>query len=154
MLEHPLLHNSNQVQIWQVWWILVQVLFYDRVSKARSSFFLLVSGFISIVTYTIILVSFILVSLECSDSIFLYITNNHHKSSYLPAPYTIYNITVYYNIIPYTIITVLLTIFPLLYISPLWFIYFVTGSLYLINPSSIFTHSLPSPTTPICSLYY
>lgn len=80
--------------------------------RQKKQFFPLVSGFISIIDLHYY-ISFIYISFtRMCDSIFLYITNNHHKSSYLPAPYTIYNITVYYNIIPYTIITVLLTIFP------------------------------------------
>ena len=76
----------------------------------------------------------ILVSgVQCSDSIFLYTTNDHHKSSY--------------HLAPYKVNTLLLTILPLLYVSPLWLIYFVTGSLYLLISLTYFTH----PTNPLPS---
>ena len=40
----------------------------------------------------------------------------------------------------YKFITVLLTVFPMLYVSSLWLIYCVTGSLYLLIPFTYFAH--------------
>ena len=49
----------------------------------------------------------------------------------------------------------LLTIFPMLYISPLWLSYFVTGSLYLLFSPTISLVPSPSPfwQALICSLF-
>ena len=47
---------------------------------------------------------------------------------------------------PYKYITLLLTIFPILSISFPWFIYFVTGNLYLLISLTYFTH--PPPLLP------
>ena len=45
---------------------------------------------------------------------------------------------------PYNIITTLLTIFPMMYFSSLWLIYFITGSLWLLIPFNYFAYS-PTP---------
>ena len=44
----------------------------------------------------------------------------------------------------YNVITVLLTICPMLYFSSPWFIYFIAGSLYLLTSFTYFSH----PPTP------
>ena len=49
---------------------------------------------------------------------FYILQNDHHKSSYFLSPYKI--------------ILILLTILPILYLTTLWLIYLVTGSLYLL----------------------
>ena len=52
------------------------------------------------------------------------------------------------------VITVLLTIFIILYIPSLWLIYYVTGDLYLLITFTFFTQPLwPSLVALICSLY-
>lgn len=42
------------------------------------------------------------------------------------------------------VVTILLTIFPLLYFSSLWLIYFITGSLYLLSPFIYFKFNIIS----------
>ena len=69
---------------------------------------------------------------------FYILRNDHHdKSSY--------------HLSPYKVMTILLTIFSMLYISSLWLIYFVTGSLYLLIPITYFTSPVWQPH--FCSLY-
>ena len=48
-----------------------------------------------------------------------------------------------YHLSLYKVNTILLALFPLLYITSSWFIYFITGSLYLLIP---FTHFAHPPT--------
>ena len=70
---------------------------------------------------------------------YFYISQNDHhdKSSYYLSPYKF--------------IMILLTISPMLYISSLWLIYFVTGSVYLLISLTCFTPpSLPSPLATTC----
>ena len=58
------------------------------------------------------------------------------------------------TISPYKVITVLLTVFPILCISFQWCIYFIIGSLYLLISLPAF-HSFPLPPSPLattCSL--
>ena len=78
-------------------------------------------------TYSAIFVS----GLQHSDSTILYITQCHHN---------VYS----HPLLPYSIGTVL-TMFPMLCISLLWFISFITASLYLLLPFTYFTH--PPPTS-------
>ena len=56
---------------------------------------------------------------------------------------------------PYKVITVLLIVFFVLFITSLWFIYFITGGFYLLILFTYFTHpQLPPLQQPlICSLY-
>ena len=71
-----------------------------------------------------------------SDMIFIYITKwSHDKSGY--------------HLAPHEVITVLLTIFSMLYITSPWH-YFITGSFYLLI---LFTYFACSPT-PTCSGNY
>ena len=58
-----------------------------------------------------------------------------------------------YQLSPYKDIT-LLTIFPMLYISSLWLIYFVARSLYLLTSFTYFIHLSTSlfQQWPVCSL--
>ena len=56
-----------------------------------------------------------------------------------------------YHLSPYKLITILLTIFPLLYFSSLWLIYFITGSLFYnlfmtLNPFHLLHPSLCAPS--------
>ena len=60
------------------------------------------------------------------------------------------------HLVPYKVITVLLTIFLMLYMTSPWLIYYVTGGLYLLIPFIYFAHSPQPPPfwqPPICSLY-
>ena len=52
--------------------------------------------------------------------------DDHHKSSY--------------HLSPCKVMTILLTIFLMLYSSLLWFIYFIIGSLYFVIPFTYFIH--------------
>ena len=86
---------------------------------------------------------YILVSnVQCSDLTFTYIMKwSPDKSSN--------------HLSPCKVITILLTVFLMLYITSLWLIYFVTGGLYLLTPLMYFTPS-PAPPfwqPPVCSLY-
>ena len=75
-------------------------------------------------TYNIILVS----NIEHNDSTLVYISRwSSHKSSC--------------HLSPYTVNTILLTTFPMIYLTFPWCFYFITGSLYFWIP---FTHSLPA----------
>lgn len=77
-------------------------------------------------TYNIILVS----DVEHNDSTLVYISRwPSHKSSC--------------HLSPYTVNTILLTTFPMIYLTFPWCFYSITGSLYFWIP---FTHSLP-PTS-------
>ena len=58
-----------------------------------------------------------------------------------------------YYVSPYKVITILLTVFPMLYISLMWFIYFVIGSLYLLISFSYSPQPPPFRQPPVCSLY-
>ena len=60
---------------------------------------------------------------------------------------------VYYHLSPFNIITILWTIFPILYMKSLWLIYFITGSLCLLIPFTYFAHRPPAQQPPVCSLY-
>lgn len=55
----------------------------------------------------------------------------------------------YYQLSPYEVITLLVTIFFMLYITSLWLIYSINGGLYLLIPFPYFTH----PPTPLASGY-
>lgn len=87
-------------------------------------------------TYNIIFVS----DIEHNDSTLVYISRwSSHKSSC--------------HLSPYTVNTILLTTFPMIYLTFLWCFYFITGSLYFWIP---FIHSPPQPHSflwqpPICS---
>ena len=73
---------------------------------------------------------------------YLYILwNGHHNSNY--------------HLSPYNIIKILLTIIPMLYITSLWLMYFIIGSLYLLLPFTYFVcpHSPSLWQLPVCSLY-
>ena len=75
-------------------------------------------------TYNSILVS----DIEHNDSTLVYISRwSSHKSSC--------------HLSPYTVNTILLTTFPMIYLTFPWCFYFITGSLYFWIP---FTHSLPA----------
>ena len=53
-----------------------------------------------------------------------------------------------YHLSPYKVITVLLPVFPMLYISFPWLIYFVRGSFYPLISLTYFTHPLiPQPSS-------
>ena len=58
-----------------------------------------------------------------------------------------------YHLSPFKVITTLLTIFPILYITSPWLIYFITGSLCLLIPFTYFTHPPIPCQPPVCSLY-
>ena len=45
-----------------------------------------------------------------------------------------------HHLSPYNVITIVVTIFPMLHFSSPWFIYLITGSMYLLNPLTYFTH--------------
>ena len=51
------------------------------------------------------------------------------------------------NYIPYKVITVLLTIFPVLYVTVLWFIYFYNCKFVTLNPLHLFCNISPPPPT-------
>lgn len=62
----------------------------------------------------------------------------------------------YYQLSPYKVITLLVTIFFMLYITSLWLIYSINGGLYLLIPFPYFTHPptpLASGYQPVCLLY-
>ena len=68
--------------------------------------------------------------------------------------FTSYKMNSRYHLSPYKIITVLLTIVPMLYITSLWLIYFIAGNLYF-NLPYLFHSSLFLPPlwqAPVCSL--
>ena len=97
-------------------------------------------GFEVLLTYSTMLVPIT----QHSDSIFLYIQNDHHNKSSC-------------HLSPYKDITLLLTIFPTLNISYLWLIYFVTGSSYFLISFTYFSHppsSLPSGNHPFVLCIY
>ena len=75
---------------------------------------------------------------------FYILQNDHHNKSS-------------YRLSPYKMITVSLTIFPMLYVISLWIIYSITGSLYLFIALSCFTqppHTLHSALAPNQAVLY
>ena len=74
-------------------------------------------------------------SVRCSDSTFIYriYTQNDHHNNYR------------YHLSPFKVITILLTISPMLYFTSLGLIYFITGTLCLFIS---FTYSAQLPPLP------
>ena len=91
--------------------------------------------------YTTTSLSICLFQVHIIVILYLYtLQNDHHdKSSY--------------HLAPYKVIIILLTIFPMLYITSLQLIYFITGSLYLLIPSPISPNPLPVSPLATTSMF-
>lgn len=81
--------------------------------------------------------------------------------------FQVYNIYVHYEVITtlsfsyllllYKVITALLTIFPMLFVTSLWLIYFIIESFYYLIPFTFFTHHpapIPRATTKFVLCIY